>query len=399
MSPFKRKFEEIQIGDTATIHKKITEEDVNKFVAMTGDNNPLHVDRDYAEKTPFKDIVAHGMLGASFISTLIGTKLPGEGALWVSQSFEFLLPVRLGDDLTISVQVTKKHDRDRLLELDCKILNQSKQTVLTGAGKVRLLETPAEEKAAATIQRSEVALVTGGAGGIGKAICLRLAEDGYKVVVNYRTKGDRAQSIVEAIMAKGGRAMAIEADVSKESQVAALVEKVTGVWGGVDVLVNNASPHISPQSFEQLEWSEIEHHLNVQFKSAFLLCKLIVPLMKAQKFGRIINITSQVLDSSPSPNWTAYALGKASLATFSKYLAAEVGPFGIQVNSVSPGMTDTSLVGDIPEKARMMIARQTPLRRLGNPEDVAGAVAYLASPKTSFVTGETIRVNGGQVML
>ena len=102
-------FDTIQIGDKASVIKKITVEDIRKFVEMTGDDNPLHVDKDFAQATPFKDIVVHGMLGASFISTVIGTKLPGKGALWVSQSMEFLLPVRLGDEITVTCTVVKKH--------------------------------------------------------------------------------------------------------------------------------------------------------------------------------------------------------------------------------------------------------------------------------------------------
>ena len=132
-------FDGIEVGETQTLTKHITEADVRKFVEMTGDDNPLHVDRAYAETTAFKDIVVHGMLGASFISTVIGTKLPGTGALWVSQNMEFLLPVRLGDTLTISVTVLKKHAREHLLEIDTRILNQNQQLILSGVGKVKVL--------------------------------------------------------------------------------------------------------------------------------------------------------------------------------------------------------------------------------------------------------------------
>ena len=111
-------FESIRLGDQRSIVKTITEADVLRFVELTGDNNPLHVDKAYAESTPFKEIVVHGMLGASFISTVIGTRLPGPGALWVSQQMEFLIPVRLGDALTITVEVIKKHEGERLLELE-----------------------------------------------------------------------------------------------------------------------------------------------------------------------------------------------------------------------------------------------------------------------------------------
>jgi 3-oxoacyl-[acyl-carrier protein] reductase len=391
-------FEAIQIGDTQSLIKTITESDVRKFVEMTGDDNPLHVNRAYAESTAFKDIVVHGMLGASFISTVIGTKLPGTGALWVSQNIEFLLPVRLGDVLTISCTVLKKHERERLLELDTSILNQNQQVVLTGQGKVKLLTTAASAVQAMPAERPRVAIVTGGAGGIGKAICLRLAQDGYHVVVNYHGRPERAAEIVETINAGDTRALAVQADVATELGADRLIKAALQAFGGISVLVNNASPHINPKPFASTQWSDVQHQVDVQVKGAFNLTHACVPHMAAQRWGRIVNITSQVLDGPPSVTWTGYAIAKGALAVFSNYMAAELGPQGITVNCVSPGMCETGLIGDIPEKAQMMIARQTPMRRLAKPADVAAAVAYLVSDDAGFVTGDTVAINGGMAM-
>ena len=391
-------FESIQVGETHSLVKTITEADVRRFVEMTGDDNPLHVNRAYAETTAFKDIVVHGMLGASFISTVIGTKLPGTGALWVTQNLEFLLPVRLGDELTISCTVLKKHERERLLELDTRIVNQNRQVVLTGQGKVKLLTTSAPEEKNVPAVRLQVAIVTGGAGGIGKAICLRLAKDGYHVVVNFRGQGDRAAEIVAEINAGNTRAIAVQADISTEAGATKLYKAAVHEFGGVSVLVNNASPHINPKAFSTTEWSDVQQQLDVQVKGAFLLTRACVPEMSARRCGRIVNITSQVIDGPPSVAWTGYAMAKGALAVFSNYMAAELGPQGITVNCVSPGMCDTALIGDVPEKAQLMIARQTPLRRLAKPTDVAAAVAYLVSDDASFVTGDTVAVNGGMVM-
>ena len=393
-----KNFEAIQIGETHSLVKIITEADVRKFVEMTGDDNPLHVNRTYAETTAFKDIVVHGMLGASFISTVIGTKLPGTGALWVSQNLEFLLPVRLGDEITISCTVLKKHERERLLDLDTRIVNQNSQVVLTGQGKVKLLTTSAPAEEPQPTPRPKVAIVTGGAGGIGKAICLRLAKDGYYIVVNYRGSSDRAAEIVELINVGDIRAIAVQADVSTEAGAEKLVRAALQAFGGISVLVNNASPHINPKPFNTTDWGDIQKQLDVQVKGAFLLSRACMPLMTSQRWGRIVNITSQVLDGSPSVTWTGYAMAKGALAVFSKYMAAELGPQGITVNCVSPGMCETRLIGDVPEKAQLMIARQTPLRRLAQPADVAAAVAYLVSDDAGFITGDTVAVNGGMVM-
>jgi 3-oxoacyl-[acyl-carrier protein] reductase len=394
-----KNFDAIQVGDTQTLTKHITEADVLKFVEMTGDDNPLHVDRAYAETTSFKDIVVHGMLGASFLSTVIGTKLPGKGALWVSQNMEFLLPVRLGDVLTISATVLKKYERERLLELDTRIVNQNQQVILTGVGKVKVLVNiePLPESNAKS--RSQVAIVTGGAGGIGKAICMRLAESGFNVVINYRGQADRAAQIASEINAKGNsKAIAVQADISTESGAQGLYQAALRAFGPVTVLVNNASPRIHPKSLNATNWSDIQQQIDVQVKGAFLMTSAVVPGMMAAKWGRIVNITSQVIDGTPSVTWTGYAMAKGALQVFSKYMAAELGPHGINVNCVSPGMCETTLIGDIPEKVQLMVARQTPLRRLAKPVDVAAAVAYLVSEEASFITGDTVAVNGGITM-
>jgi len=392
-------FDALKVGDTRQLTKTITEADIRRFVEMSGDDNPLHVDRAFATETAFKDIVVHGMLGASFISTVIGTKLPGPGALWVSQTLDFLLPVRLGDVLTVSCTILKKHERERLLELDARIVNQHQQLVLQGQGKVKLLAPkPAAAAATPAAGLSRVAIVTGGAGGIGEAICRRLAADGHAVVLNYHASRERAHRIVEEIVATGGKALAVAADVATPEGVETLVARAAAEFGPVGVLVNNASPRINPKALDELGWDDIQRHLDVQLKGAFLMTRACLPAMADRRQGRIVNITSQAAQGSPTPHWTGYATAKAALAMFSRSLAAELGPRGITVNCVAPGMTETALIGDIPEKQQMIIGRQTPLRRLARPHDVAAAVAYLASDAAAFVTGHTLDVNGGMVM-
>jgi 3-oxoacyl-[acyl-carrier protein] reductase len=391
-------FEAIKVGDRQELTKPITEEDIRRFVQLTGDDNPLHVDPSFAASTPYKDIVVHGMLGASFISTVIGTKLPGPGALWVSQSLDFLLPVRLGDVLTVVCSVRSKHERERLLELDTQIFNQNEQLVLSGSGRVKLLALKERPTSSVSVPLMRVAVVTGASGGIGQAVCRRLAADGFAVVVNFRQRREIAQRLVNELLASGAQAVAVQGDVATEAGCKAVVEAAVGAFGGIDLLVNNASPRINPKKFPTLEWRDIEHHLNVQLRGAFQLSKASLPYLSGRSNASIVNITSQVIDGAPTSTWTSYAIGKSALAMLARYLAAELGPSGVRVNCVSPGMTETSLIGDIPEKVQLLVARQTPLRRLAQPEDVAAAVAYLASADSAFVTGHTLRVNGGVVV-
>lgn len=392
-----RDYDSIEIGSMAKLHRRISIADVKRFVEMTGDDNPLHVDRDYAEQTSFRDIVVHGMLGASFISTVIGTQLPGNGALWINQSMDFLLPLRLNDEISVVCKVIKKYDRERIIDVETTITNQFGQLVLTGNGKVKLLE-PKQEVQSQEAANSRVALVTGGSGGIGEAICLALASKGYAVIVNYLSDQEKAKRVVSKITDAGGRAIALRADVSKTNEVESLMKQALSEFGSISVLVNNASGRIGAKLFLETEWADIESHIDTQLRAAFLLSKACVPHMQRAKFGRIINIVSEVIDS-PTPMWMSYCVAKGALATFSRCLAVELGHCGIRVNCVAPGMTDTRLIGDLPERSRLVFARQNPTRRLGKPSDVASAVAYLASEEADFVNGETLRVNGGSSML
>lgn len=391
-------FDRIAVGETRSLVRTISEADVRRFVEMTGDDNPLHVDRAFAEETPFKDIVVHGMLGASFISTVIGTQLPGAGALWVSQNIDFLAPVRLGDSLTVTCTVLAKHERERLLELDTQIVNQNGQAVVTGRGKVKLLAGRSRLADTIPVDRPRVAIVTGGTGGIGAAICRRLAADDRRVVINYRRDRSKAQALAASLNEHEPRAIVVNADITDRDGIDRLYDEAVRAFGSVDILINNASPRINPKPFSKLDWSDFETHLDVQLKSALLLMQRCVPGMAERKWGRIVNISSQAIDGPPSSGWTSYAVGKASVAMLSRYLAAELGPLGVTVNSVSPGMTETTLIGDVPEKIQLMAARQTPLRRLATPIDIAAAVAHLASDDAGFVTGHTLRVNGGMAL-
>ncbi len=391
-------FDRINVGETRSLSRTITEADVRRFVEMTGDDNPLHIDRSFAEETAFKDIVVHGMLGASFISTVIGTQLPGPGALWVSQSLDFLAPVRLNDELQVICTVTSKHERERLLELDTRILNQHGQAVLTGRGKVKVLAGKPRPQELETANGIRAAIVTGGAGGIGTEICRRLAAAGIRVAVNYRRDRRKAEALAASLNEKGSLAIAVEADITTEVGARHLYEATVKAFGSADILVNNASPRINPKTFASLEWSDFQTHLDVQLKGAFLMTQQCVPNMAERRWGRIVNISSQVIDGPPSSGWTSYAVGKSAIAMLSRYLAAELGPKGVTVNNVSPGMTETSLIGDVPEKVQLLVARQTPLRRLATPADVAAAVAHLVSEEAGFVTGHTLHVNGGMSM-
>jgi 3-oxoacyl-[acyl-carrier protein] reductase len=387
---------EINVGDVEKIKHLVTRSDLQKFVELTGDDNKLHVDEAFASTTSYKKPVVHGMLGASFISTIIGTKLPGDGAMWFSQTLEFLLPVRIGDELTVSAEVVKKIDRDRIIELQIGIENQDRQMVTKGLAKVKVLEietTPALSSPGEI--QTKTALVIGGTGGIGRAACKQLAADGFEVFIHCHSNKELAQSMKASIIEAGGKASIIQADITRKEDISELVKAFSRHFDALDVLVNAASIKIPNIRIEQLQWSDFDKQLSFHVKPVFEICQAFLPFLEKRKKGKIINIGTLALDK-PNANWAHYISAKSALAGLSKALAFELGPKGVRVNMVSPGLTDTELTADIPEKYKLITASQTPLRRLATVEDVAGIISFLASSKSDFLTGETIRCNGGQ---
>ncbi len=393
------KYEEIYIGQKATLRHKITQNDIEKFVDLSGDDNKLHVNKEFAAKTSFKKPVVHGMIGASFISTVIGTKIPGDGALWFSQTLEFLLPVRVGDEITVIAEVTKKIDRDRTIELNVEIQNQNRQVVTRGVSKVKVLEEL--ERAVETIKENterKVALVVGATGGLGGAVSVQLAKDGYDVVLHYYSNKDKANKLKKEIETMTEvKAYTIHADINDERDIENLVEQAIREAYRIDCYVNCASTPIPPINVTDLNYGDFEKQMNLNIKINLSFFKKLLPQMIERKYGKMITIGSLFSDK-PNPNLVHYATAKAALEGFTRAMAFELAPKGIRVNMVSPSMIATDLTADIPEKMKLLSAMQTPLRRLATPEDVAGAVSFLASEKSDYLSGEVIRINGGQIM-
>lgn len=394
-------FEKIKVGDRAFVKHTITEKDLDRFVDLTGDDNKLHMNSKYAKTTEFKHRVVHGMLGASFISTVIGTKIPGDGALWFSQTLEFVRPVRIGDTITVSGEVLSKNETARTIELKTEIQNQHKQVVTTGVAKVKVVEQVKRKpkvKQTEPEKQRRTAIVLGATGGIGRATAMQLARDGYDLVLHYNSNKEVAAELRSEIKKTGREAVILQANLLDSKSIPIFMEAVKRAFSTVHALVNCTTVKIPNIKFASLEWQYIQDHFDINIKSSFYMLREVLPMMEAQRFGRIVFITTQAIET-PNAEWAHYITGKAALNGFAKALAIEYAGKGITVNMVSPSMTDTDLLSEIPAKVKMLTEAKTPLRRLCKPEDVAGSIAFLLSDKAGFITGETIRVNGGQVML
>ncbi|TAI48407.1 SDR family NAD(P)-dependent oxidoreductase [Flagellimonas allohymeniacidonis] len=243
--------------------------------------------------------------------------------------------------------------------------------------------------------KGKIAVVTGGSRDIGRAISIKLASEGCKVVVNYLNSESGAKETVEEIKSMGQEAIAVKADVSDLNDIGALKEKVATAFGNkIDILVNNAGGLFARKTLQEFDEAFYDLVLNVNFKSTVFVSQAFEPLMG--KGSAIINISSQAARDGGGGGSALYSSSKGAVTTFTRAMAKELGPKGIRVNAVCPGLIGTKFHDDFTkDEVRQKVAAGTPLRREGAAAEVADLVAYLASDEASFITGNNIDINGG----
>ena len=245
----------------------------------------------------------------------------------------------------------------------------------------------------------EVAWVTGSSTGIGAASAVALAHQGCRVAVHYNRSEDEAQEVMEKITASGGDAMLVGGDVSDAGEVERMAREVEDRYGRLDVLVNNAGSLIERRSFSEMTEDLWDRVISVNLKSVFLCSKAVLPMMKRQGSGRIINVTSVAARNGGGPGSAAYASAKGGVSTLTRAMAKDLVSDNILLNGVAPGVITTPFHDRFtPPDVRETLAAAIPMGREGTPEEVAGAVLFLASPWANYLVGEIIEVNGGQLM-
>lgn len=238
-------------------------------------------------------------------------------------------------------------------------------------------------------------IVTGASKGIGKAIAEKFAKNGAAVGINYFKSDDKAESTLDEVE-KYSKGMILKRDVGKKKEVKEMVAEFVDEFGEIDILVNNAGIY-RRKDIEDTEITDLERTMSVNVKGPFLLSKFCLPHLKNSDSGRIINMSSQ-LAFKGSTHGTAYVTSKAALVGLTRALALELGSEGITVNGIAPGTIDTDIIGDYSEEKRERRAESIPVKRIGEPEDIAEAALFLASQMGSYVNGEIMGVNGGSTL-
>jgi 3-oxoacyl-[acyl-carrier protein] reductase len=241
------------------------------------------------------------------------------------------------------------------------------------------------------------ALVTGASRGLGRAIAVRLADGGAAVAVNYRAQADAADAVVGDIRSNGGRALAVRADVADEAEVRDMVARITSELGAVEILINNAGV-FHPGDLANFDRRPLQDMRRINVDGVVTTTRAVIESMKGRRFGRIVNLSSVAGLGTAVEGTTFYAVDKAAVITLTRRFALELGPHGITVNAVAPGfvLTDMNRAGRT-EADLAAIAARTMARRLGQPEDIANAVAFLASPESGWITAQVLTVDGGRL--
>lgn len=410
--------DQFPVGHSEQVTVTITAQMLDTFGELSGDTNPVHMDRSAARTLGFADRVTHGVLTLSFVSRLIGMKLPGTGALWRGLKVNWVKPVLPGDQLTIRGTVRQASASTGSLLIDVVATNQNGATMLSAEATVGLgqLQAEASAEASSTAAQEPPAtqggaaravqargdcpvLITGGSGGIGGATALALARQGHPVVVGYCRSEQSAQEVVERVERGGGAAAAVQLDVTNRPSIERAVVEANARFGPLLGLVHAASPALDQTTLEALDPDVLQRFWSTYVLGGQHLVSALLPAMRASKHGRVVFVGTSAVIGTPPPKMGAYVVAKSAMLALSSCLATELGRHGVTVNTISPGFTLTDLTRDTSPRVQLAEAQRNPMRRIATPEDSAALIAFLLGPESSYINGAHVPVTGGAIQL
>jgi len=387
-------------GDRAELSHTISEADVDAFVKLSGDDNPLHVDEGYARETLAGGRVVHGMLTASYVSTLIGTKIPGRGALWNRFSVNWKKMVRLGDSLDFHAEVTDVHHERLSLLISVK---RGHEEVLTATADVELMSgTDSKESADVPAQLDQTSptpniknteakpaiLITGASGSIGTHLVRRLLGNGDSRLILW---GRRTEDLLKLAPAESGhRVQSVSLDEPSSIEDALFHLKNESIKG----IVHLAAPPLKalPAS-EASNQEDLDLHLQIGVRAFAKISQTLKPNMI--EGCSLVALSTQYTLGMPPENTSAYVSAKCALEGYVRSLAVEWASQGIRSNLVAPSLINTPYARNLSPRMKMVEEARNPLKRLCHEDDVCDAIEHLLSPSSSFVNGSTLPLTGG----
>ena len=380
-----------RVGDRRSLTHSFSSQDIEAFAKLTGDDNPIHTHPGFADRSGAGGQVVHGMLAASFVSTLIGVHLPGPGALWNSFQINWRKMIRIGDTLHLEAQVTAVQEATGMLDLKVTGVGvPSGELYLEGKARV-LLMVKGQTGQPALLAGKRV-LVTGATGEVGGAICRSLARAGCHVV-SWGRRSDRLQALAQELGERGSsRVVDLGDDRAIDAGLKELLEH-----GPVNGFVQAAAAPLHIAEFgDERNREYLRDHWQVDVAAFQRIASGLSAGMGAGSF--IIAVLTQAVLDAPPPKMSAYVTAKMGAWGLVCGMAAELAPRGVRCNAVSPGMIETPYVKDMSIRAKQVEAASNPMRRLCTPEDVAAAVEFLAGPQAAFLNGVNLPVTGGARM-
>ncbi len=398
----------LEVGAVEQLSLTVSEATLDAFAAFCGDTNPLHMDGTFAAAHGFATRVSHGAILVAAISALIGTKLPGPGALWRRLQIDWTAPVFPGDTVSLSALVKRVSGVDGSAQLAITGENQNGLTVLRATAVVGLVDgkgssdsisSPSADGAsvAGRGHTGGVVLVSGASRGIGAAIAEKLAAAGHRVLCGYHRSHDAVAAVVSRIEQRGGSALPVVLDVSDLGVAAEQIDDLRRSQGSLVGVVHAATPDLPFEKAAEADWTHVDGLLRAYVGWGLLAAQRVVA-DAAGREGRVVFIGTSYLHGPPPPKMLAYVTAKSALWGLTKALAAEFGSKGTTVNMVSPSMVQTDLVRHLSERHLLAEARKSATRTLTTADDVAALVGFLFSEAAQQITGAEMPCAGGAVM-
>lgn len=395
-------YEDIDLGMEKSFSVTITEELVNKFCEISGDNSPLHSDEEFARESQFGKRLVHGMLLASFISQMVGIHLPGKNGVCVSQETQFPNPCFIGDTVQVVGKVIKKSDVGRILTIDFKVFRAPECAVLVGKIKAMVLgkkKLKNLKKFEGMDLSNKNVLIIGGSGEIGGTIAKTLALHKANVAITYYKSKESAQKLKDEMLAENCILTIHEANLTSSEGLDNFFQSLSLENKSFDTLIHCAAGDLEQKSFSDSTWEDMQKNLDIAIKGFFSITHKLLPTMVEKKSGNLITILDTEVIGKPSEKNAAYITSKYALLGLSKALAKEYGPHGIRVNMLSPGLTDTNLVKYMPQRIKDTVAFETPLKRIAYPDDIAKIALFLVSDLSDYLSGVNLPICGGHDMV